>query len=653
MIQDGPRSQMNAQERQTSPPEALAARLSGHTALYAAGFGTTLLLGLASVAVLTRLLGIGEYGELAVLLIFSALLTVVFNLPALQGTLMWVFGAAEEGDGDERGSQAPVQLKRQALGTGLVITALIAALGTAAAVAAAPSLSDILLGDRDHAAAVRWAAVSGGLGAVWRLISNVLRYEGRPVGFIVLSNARPVLVVAVAIPLVAGGGGVVGAMAGTAIGTALAVLVGLVVTRRSYAPALDTSQLRGLLGRGLPLVPVVVAFWVVQNVDLYLVSVYVSEAEAAIYRVASRLANVISYFVSAFLMAWMPLSQTALYAAVSRTVGARSASATISTYFLLACMWLLLALVVLGDALVKIAPEEYSEAADLLPLLGLGFVAYGSFVVLYRAGSFPRKRAAYVLLATVSAACFLATALVATPAWGSMGAALAPVVGFAVGVAGMLVLSQRGPHPIPFEYRRLLAGLLVAGVILALGRLTSNLAGDAGLVLEIAALMLFPVLLLAARVVTRAELRQLLRLMRPRRTGRPDDRFESALGGLDAGDRRLLEALVGDGVAPRALAAESGRSESSILSDLVAALRAVARTDPVTPADPAIGRYLLSGGSPAERAAEARRLWTEGTVDPYELDVLENCVRRLGRLPRSAWHDAGANVPNPEVSTRR
>ena len=57
--------------------------------------------------------------------------------------------------------------------------------------------------------------------------------ERKPRQFVVLSSVRPILVVGAVIPLVASGGGVEGAILGTAIGGVISVLVGLVATRRA------------------------------------------------------------------------------------------------------------------------------------------------------------------------------------------------------------------------------------------------------------------------------------------------------------------------------------------------------------------------------------------------------------------------------------
>jgi hypothetical protein len=84
----------------------LGVRFGRHTATYASGSAVSLVLGFASFAILTRFLAPDEFGVLAVLLLFSALLTVLYPLGLLQGAFAWVFGSSgEEETDDSRGAR--------------------------------------------------------------------------------------------------------------------------------------------------------------------------------------------------------------------------------------------------------------------------------------------------------------------------------------------------------------------------------------------------------------------------------------------------------------------------------------------------------------------------------------------------------------------
>ena len=162
---------------------AVAARLTHHSSVYAVGFGTTLAFSL-NVAVLTRFIDPASFGKLAVLLIFAALLTVLYNLGSLQGAFHAAYGSADDDDAavDDQQDGALVRDRGAALTTALVLTGLIAGAGTLVVAAMAPSLSDLLLGNCADGDLVLLAAASGAMGSLWRLLSNVPRLERRPTG---------------------------------------------------------------------------------------------------------------------------------------------------------------------------------------------------------------------------------------------------------------------------------------------------------------------------------------------------------------------------------------------------------------------------------------------------------------------------------------
>ena len=615
----------------------LGGRLSHHTALYGSGAVIGFALGIVNVAVLTRLLDLGEFADLALLLFFAALLTFVYNIGTLQGTFMRVFGSSGEEDIDEEQDEATAGKKRQALGSALALTVLIGAVGTAAIVPFAEPVADVLTGTEDLAEAVRLAAVSGALGAVWRLVVNVMRYERRPVAFVGLSAVRPVLVLAISIPLVSNGGGVEGAVAGVAIGTALAVAVALAATRRSYAPALRWEDVRDIVRRGMVFVPIILAFWVVHNVDLYLVSAYATDRDVALFRVASRIAAGVSYFVSAFLMAWTPLRRTSLHKAVEDEHGISEATAVLLRWFAFASLWIMLGLTVLADVLIRVAPSSYSDAAPLIPVIGFGFVAYGAFVVIYRGARMPDKRRAYVRLAIAAAVLFVLLGIALVPPLGGYGAAIAQIVAFTIVTIVLIGAVARAGNPLPLDAGRLLRALAATAVLLGAGVAAGELLGEWRLAVDVVALLLFPFVLMWAGALPRAEVEGLLGRVRVRPAAlRPQRGATRRLGELWLDERLALELLFGRGEPLTTVAREMNSDEETVLREVVAALRRAAGAGPPSPDDVQLGEYLLTDDAVAERDVLARRLWA-GDLEPLDIDAVEQLVSRLRQASRRDW----------------
>lgn len=605
---------------------ALVARLATHTWLYAFGSFLTLAFALVNLAVLTRFLSVAEFGRLALLFLFAAFLAVVYNLGSLQGSFMWVFGSSGEEEHDEA-DQASVGHKRQALGSAVALTAAISAAGTSLTMLAAPLVADLLLGTPESEGAVRWASLSGGLGAVWRLLSNVPRLERQPGRFIALSAARPVLALCFVVPLAATGAGAEGILAGVAAATGLSIVLAFVLIRRSHAFALRTSDVRQIVRRGRVFVPLIAALWVVQNADLFLLSRFAPDAEVGVYRVASRIGSVASYLIAAFLMAWGPLQRSTAFTAAEEVNGPMELAGRFVTYFCFAGFGLILVMAEAAEWVVRAAPPSYAGAAPVVPLVAAGFVAYGIFVAAYRASRFPHRRGWYIGLACLAAGLMLPLSLVMIPWLGAEGAALAVVVAFVPPIAIMMYRSQRGPTPIELSWLPI-AVTGASAVFLIAG---ARLIPDDGIwqVTTIAVVVAYPSVILAAGFVPRHYLVLLWRAGRRRLTGAgPRHHEKRRLRSMSLNDRTVLQLLLRDGQTRTDVAVATRIDEPELPSRLVRALRAVEGRSDRSQHDDAIGEYLLSSEPPAARDQAARRLLTAGAA-ARDLSQLEDLAGRL------------------------
>jgi O-antigen/teichoic acid export membrane protein len=630
-----------------TPPEggwasALGARLTRDTGLYTTGAFAGFLLAVINVAVVTHYLSPSEFGQLALLLFFAALTTIVYNLGSLQGTFMWVFGATGDEDVDDDESVG-ARDKRRGLGTGLILTVLICAAGTALIAAFSSQFASLLLGDSSDGDLIVIAAASGAAGALWRFTTNVLRLERRPYAYVSMSMVRPVLVIGITIPLVVTGGGVSGAIAGVAIGSIAALPFVLLATWRSYSLALDRDDLRMILRRGAIFIPIVASFWIAQNVDLYFLSKFATDAQVGLYRLAGRIASFVAYFSSALFMAWTPIARTITFRAAEKEHSREVIGGTMLTYFVLGGMLLILLLTVTADGLVRIAPSSYQDAAPLVPLLGGAFLAHGLLVAVYRVARFPGKRAYYVASAIFSAVVFVGLAFVLIPWLGADGAALSVIGGFLFAALGMTWLSQRGPKPVAIDYARISGAILLAGVCLALARGAGSLAGDWQPLAEVVALLLYPALLSVTGVVTRDQRQQIRVVLRQALSRhRADPETERRLRALDDQDLAELElATVGGWGLDTIAASDPGADPSEVSLRLIRSLRRVAGIDGVSEHDERIAEFLFSDLPVAERDAISRSLLSS-EVDAGELHTLEHTVESLRKLPRSVWDELEA-----------
>jgi O-antigen/teichoic acid export membrane protein len=631
-----------------SPLTLMGGKVTRDTAIYVLG---TLVVGpfsIVSMVVLTRLLAPAAYGELAVLFVLAGLLTTLYNVGTLHGTFMWVYGSSDGEEGDDVDADSPItSAPRRAMATGVVMTLGVVSIGTGVLCLLAPAIAHSFF-QSVHAtpSAVRWAAVSAGAGSLWRLTVNVFRMERRAISFGVFNALRPLFVVGGTVPLVVAGFGVNGALAGTALGSLAAATVCVIVARRSYALAFAWSDAREIARRGVVVVIPVLCLYTIHNGDILILSHFTSAHELGIYRVASRLAVVPSYFASAFLMAWSPLERGLLFTAAYRHNGQERTRATMLNYYLVAGLTIVLALDVAANGLVLLAGPSYRIAAPLIPLLSLSFVGYGAFIVLVRIFRLPKRHLLWYSLSAVLAATLdIGTSMVTIPLLGAYGTAVAELVGLGAGsLLWLVVVSRVEKVTPPLDFRRL-AGVGAIIVTLATIQLVGARLWPGGRV-EVLALMVvtFVALLLGLRVVPREHLRPLLRLAKHAVVGRIGTHDPThRLAGLTPERRALLAWLLRDRT-PLAIAAERlGRSERELRDELVATLRElVAHSGPPHgDLDVEVASYLLSAEPEAQRDQVARRLVEKG-IDPIELLQLDEALRRLCGAPAQAWMTDGA-----------
>jgi O-antigen/teichoic acid export membrane protein len=511
----------------------------------------------------------------------------------------------------------------------------------------------LLLYSPSYANLVRWAALSGAAGALWRLTVNVFRMERQPSRFAAFNALRPLFVICGSVPLVALGFGVEGALAGTALGTLLASGVCVAMSRRSYALAFSFSDAREIVRRGALVVVPVLCLFAVHNGDVVLLSRFASTHEVGIYRVASRFAALPSYFASAFLMAWAPLERGVLFKAAYRHAGEQRVRGALLNYYLLAGMTLVVLLDVTSRLLVLLAGPDYRAAAPLIPLIGVGFVGYGLFVVLVRVvkiESLGQRMAWYSLGGLLACGLFVGLSTITIPWLGAYGVPVA-MISATLAACLMWIVAVKLFMKLSFGFNtRPLVGLGGAVTIAAAVQLIGLSLWPTGrpfvLLLVLAS---YVALVFGFGVVPRHHMRPLLQLARAAtRGGLSGQNPTVGLRLLTPERRDLLAAIERDNVPIAVLAERLGRSAREVRCEYVASLRDLVSVESdSSELDERIASYLLSRQPEAQRDLGGHELVEDG-VDALDLLQLDEAARRLRALSHQAWSAHSRTTPSHE-----
>jgi O-antigen/teichoic acid export membrane protein len=331
----------------------------------------------------------------------------------------------------------------------------------------APAFSVFLLGSGDYAKYVRLTALAIPFTAFFMFQNDVLRVTFQPWKFISLNLVNTILVGGLSILfVVVWKKGVAGVLYGRLFGDAITAAFGFVLIRLQLVPRFDRIVLRRMLAYGAPLIPVAIAYWVMQYADRWTLAHFRDLATVGIYAVAVKMGAAMMLVVSAFHLAWGPFA----FARARDPGAARLFSRVLTLYVAVAATFALLLGLFAAEALGVLVPGAYARAALPGGLLCFAAVAHGAYYIVALGANLSFRTDLLAWTSLVAAAVNVALNFLLVQAIGIRGVSTATLVGFALSTALLYTLAQK-VHPIPFRGLRASAlflvgiGTLLAGVL--------------------------------------------------------------------------------------------------------------------------------------------------------------------------------------------
>jgi O-antigen/teichoic acid export membrane protein len=383
--------------------------------------------GLVSIPILTRLFAPGDYGQYVLVMATISVLTVLGNW--LSTAIVRFYPACEN---DHRLNE---------LYSSVIISLIISLLFLGGLFVIAVHIS---FGDLRHFMII--GAIVFALTSTIEVFQGFLQAKRRAIWYSLISVWRTAAGLAFGIALVTlFGFGIEGLLWGSALSMALVLplLWKAAMKEFSRMSRLSSNLIKEMARFSFPLVAANLAAWILSLSDRYIIELFRGAHEVGIYSASYAISEKgIFMLVSFFLMASRPISMT-----LWEKEGAHEARYFISLvtrYYLLVCVPAVVGLSVLAQPIMSIiAREEYLEGFRIIPFVALGGLLLG-LQQRYQEGLIYFNKTSFVMVAiVVGAGANVGLNLLFVPKYGYIVAALTTLIGYAILLAMMVVISRR------------------------------------------------------------------------------------------------------------------------------------------------------------------------------------------------------------------
>jgi O-antigen/teichoic acid export membrane protein len=463
-------------------------RLAQHSAIYGVGGLVSRFVALLLLPLYTRYLTPADYGAVETLVALAAILATILRLGIASAFFRFYFDSTDPAH------------RLRVVRTSFWFTMTMATIGLVVGLALAGQISEWLFDTDGRTTLVRMAFVLLWAQMNFEQMTALFRVEERAVAFTAATLANLVITVTTTIVFVVVlDWGATGVIAGNFTGT-LAVYAALLVYRHEQLGlTLDRPLLRRMNHFGLPLVPSMLALWMLNFGDRFFILKLADASEVGVYSIGSRIASAMVLLLTAFRAAW-----PAFAFSIEDDEHARRAYSYVLTYLLFVSSWAALALGLLAPWIVEwLTTPAFYGASDVVALLSFGAVAFGGFIVVSIALG-RTKRTQFNWVVTGAAAIVSVTLnLLLIPDHGIVGAGIANLCAFTVMFLGITWWSQR-VFWVPYQWRRVVTVIGTAVGLTVLGK-----ALDVPLAAAVALVAVYPLVLWPLRFYLPDELAQI------------------------------------------------------------------------------------------------------------------------------------------------
>lgn len=277
------------------------------------------------------------------------------------------------------------------------------------------------------------------------------RTEEKPIHFALFSCSGFLVTTAgIAFMVAYRGEGVYGKMLAELVVAAGMAALSFVLMRRQLTWRLDIRLLQGLLLFSAPMVPHLIARWLLNYVSRIQLLSSTSLAQAGIFGLGSQLGMVSLLVSSSAMNALAPW-----FYRVAREDGSAKTITRVSTWFLGGFLALTAGICVFAKELLHLlAAEDFASAYPVIIIVAIGTYFLSAYNFPMLGLMYLKKTHIVPMLTVVSALITIGVNALCIPRWGALGAAYGTLIGQTVLFLLTFIVSQR-IYPVTYEYGKL------------------------------------------------------------------------------------------------------------------------------------------------------------------------------------------------------
>ena len=298
--------------------------------------------------------------------------------------------------------------------------------------------------------------------------------------------------------------GALGSLKGGFFSAIIFFVIAGFLLRKDLVFKIKIRKLKESLHFGLPLLPHMLAGWILTLMDRVFLNHYTTLAVVGIYSLGYQFGSVMSLITTSINYAWAPFFMST---AKERGEEAETIFSRLTTYYMIAILFISLAISLFArDIIILMTTPKYYDSHRIIPIIVGTYLLNGMYYMIVNQ-IFYTKKTKYLPIATFGSAVLnILFNYLWIPRYGMMGAAWATLVSFAFTFFFTFIISHK-VYPIKYEYSRICKVFVIAGAVYALSIVFSYDDIFYDIALKSLVLLLYPVGLFVMGFFTKSELK--------------------------------------------------------------------------------------------------------------------------------------------------